>query len=155
MNSQNIEVSSDTMQIVDGKRNHSVIEISNGQCSVGTLKISMSKEHRLKMLMDILTVGFIPSVVVYCITEFTSLIAIVVSVLFGTIAVLLAVLTTICDFNNWLYTINHMQNQMGQWYIEDFANICRSFISAGCKVAAEEKAKAENKNVGAEEKKAE
>ena len=119
-----------------------VVEIADGRCNVKTFQLSMSRRHRMVMLVDLFTIGFIPAMTVWSTTQFNTPDGIFISLLIGAIALVCGIGKTICDFANWLFTMNKMQENIGEWYVEDITNICKDFRRAGCKVAAEEVEKA-------------
>ena len=123
-----------------------VVEITNGQCNVKTFELSMSKRHRIVMLINLSAIGFVPAMTVWCATQINTPTGIAASLAFGIAALVCGIGKTICDFSNWLFTMNKMQEKVGEWYLEDITNICNDFIKAGCKVAAEEVAKVLEKN---------
>lgn len=133
------------MNVKNTKR-EPVVEIVKGQCKVKTLQITMSKRRRTIMLINLFTIGFVPAMSVWWATQEKSLTAIIGIACFGIVALGCSILKTLCDFNNWMFSMNIMQEKMGQSYVEDVTNICNDFIKAGCKLAAEEVSKATRDN---------
>lgn len=123
-----------------------VVEIANGRCNVKTFQLSMSRRHRMVMLVDLFTIGFIPAMTVWCATQFNSPNGIFISMLIGAIALVCGIGKTICDFANWLFSMNKMQEKIGEWYVEDITNIYNNIVKADCKVAAVEVSKVKEKN---------
>lgn len=123
-----------------------LVEIRNRQCNVKTLALSMSKQHKIIMLVDLLIIGLCPALLVWCATRMKDIDGIFIMSILSIVALIGGIMKTIRDFVNWLFTMNKMQEKMGWWYIEDMNNIFHDFIKAGCQVAAEEVAKVSGKN---------
>lgn len=118
-----------------------MVEISKGECHVKKLKLSMSKRDRMEMLIDLFIIGFIPAITVWSATQANTTTEFIVGLSLGTTAFVCGVGKTICDFANWLFAMNKMNEKFGEWYVEDITNICNAIIKDGCKVAEEEAAR--------------
>ena len=123
-----VEKSVATMKIVNGERDQPLIEISKGKCNVKTLRLSMSQGLRIKIFTDLLSIGLIPAIAVYCALRIATEEGFIVCIGLGIVAMVCAVCNTICDFNNWVYTMNIYLDRMGQWYAEDIVNIFHSLV---------------------------
>lgn len=129
------KVSYDTLKIINGLR-EPVVELKNGQCTVKTLHLSISKMHKFKLIIDLLCIGIMP---IICLGG--ALIgdskSIVLAIGYATLLSALCILIAIIDFRNWFYTKNKQLEKMGEWCLEDCANIIHDLLNAGSKVCSQ------------------
>ena len=121
-----------------------LIRLEDGKVNVSVLKLSMSKKHRVVMTIDLWLIAWVSAMTSYMamLESLAPYRWIVVTI--GCFSVMLAIGKTITDMMNWIFTMNVMLEQMGDWYIDDVVGICQDFIGAGVKFAAEEVKKATN-----------
>lgn len=119
-----------------------LIRLEDGKVNVSVLKLSMSKKHRVVMTIDLWLIAWVSAMTSYMamLESLAPYRWIVVTI--GCLSVMLAIGKTITDMMNWIFTMNVMLEQMGDWYIDDVVGICQDFIGAGVKFAAEEVKKA-------------
>lgn len=126
-----------------------MIELKDRLVNVKTHRITMSRKHWLLMLFDLVTLSWVSGIFVLLVTiSNMSLMGILAMSALGTLMWICALGKTICDFRNWMFTMQVMNERMGEWYCEDVVNICNSFLTAGVRVAAEEAAKAKKGEEG-------
>lgn len=126
----------------DDSRPEPLITIEDHHVNVKTLKVSMSRKHRIIMFLDILTVALVSGITVgmsmsNTLSQYVWIIAPI-----GLFVLLFFIGKIVVDFQNWIFTMNAMQAKMGEWYMEDIIGICQDFIKAGTKLAVEEVEKA-------------
>ena len=145
-----ITKSENILDFSDGKR-PPLIRLEDGKVNVTTMKFSMSRKHRFVMFIDLWTIAWVSALTVYLSHQsFVEGWKWHVVVLGGMILTVVSVLKTVTDFANWLFTMNKMQEKMGDWYMDDVVGICQDFISAGVKFAAEEVKKVVGENTETE-----
>ena len=119
-----------------------LITLKDNKVNIKTFQLSMSRKHRIVLLMDLLTIAWVSGLTVGMSMASTLSQHVWIIAPIGALALLCAIGKTITDFQNWLFTMNAMQAKMGDWYMEDVIGICQDFINAGAKFAAEEVKKA-------------
>ena len=145
-----ITKSENILDFSDGKR-PPLIRLEDGKVNVTTMKFSMSRKHRFVMFIDLWTIAWVSALTVYLSHQsFVEGWKWHVVVHGGMILTVVSVLKTVTDFANWLFTMNKMQEKMGDWYMDDVVGICQDFISAGVKFAAEEVKKVVGENTETE-----
>lgn len=141
----------DGVEVIDTANRPPMIEVKDGKVNVKTQLITISRKHRFLMLFDLVTISWVSAIFVLIATlNNLSWIGILGMCILGGLMWICALGKTICDFRNWMFTMQMMNERMGDWYCEDVINICNSFISAGVKVAAEEVEKAKKGEEGKE-----
>ncbi|MBO6031800.1 MAG: hypothetical protein J6Q22_10130 [Prevotella sp.] len=129
-----------------------LIRLENQRVNVSVLKISMSRKHRLLMLLDLFNIAWLSGVGVWmCMTEKLAQHVWIIAPI-GFLVIICAIGMAIVDFLNWLFTMNKMQTMMGEWYMDDVIGICQDFINAGAKIAADEVTNAVGKKAETEGK---
>ena len=128
-----------------------LISLEDEKVNIKVFKITMSRKHRIVMVLDLWTIAWVSGIAVYMsmVEEFVKYRFAIIPI--GIIVILCAIGKTITDFQNWLFTMNAMQAQMGDWYMDDVVGICQDLITAGTKVAAEEVSKAKEEKTHTEE----
>ena len=120
-----------------------LISIKDRKVTIKTFQVSMSRYHRFVMLADLFTISWVTGITVFMsMDENLSRYAWIVCSI-GFLVLIFAVGKTIVDFRNWMYTMNSMLAQIGEFYLKDIAGICQDFAIAGAKVAADEIEKAD------------
>ena len=134
----------------DDSRPEPLITIEDNYVNVKTLKVSMSRRHRVVMFVDLWTIAWVSGLTVgmSMATTLSHYVWIIAPI--GFLVLLCAIGKTVVDFQNWLFTMNMMQAKMGDWYMDDVVGICQDFISAGVKFAAEEVKKVVGENTETE-----
>lgn len=130
--------SEDSTLTFDGDgRPEPLITIKDNHVNVKTFKVAMSRRHRIIMFMDIWTIAWVAGLGVYMsmVSQLSQYVWIIAPI--GVLVLLCAIGKTIVDFQNWLFTMNSLQAQMGEWYLEDIVGICQDFINAGANVAVD------------------
>lgn len=116
-----------------------LLGISCGKCFIKTLGVDMSRKHRITMALDIFYIAFIPAMTVLgCLKYASNLMEIAISSSIGLVVFVSALGKILCDFNNWVYTINQMQKQIGVLCAEDLKNLCEGLIESKEKETKEE-----------------
>jgi len=136
----NKTVSDSVLEFKDGNR-PPLIRIEDGKVNITTLKLSMSRKHRVVMFIDLWTIAWVSAMTIYIaqlpsVAGWRWLVSLV-----GLLVTTVSIGKTISDFSNWLFTMNKMQAQMGEWYLDDVVEMCQDLISAGARVAAGEASK--------------
>ena len=126
------KVSYGTLKMINGLR-EPVVELKNGHCNVKTLQLSISKMHKVKLIIDLLCIGVMP-IGIFCANENHSFFPALVVSIFCSITWMII---TIIDFRDWFYTKNKQLEQMGEWYLEDCTNIFNDLLNAGSKVCSQ------------------
>ena len=130
------QVSYGTLKIINGKR-EPVVELNNGKCTVKTFRLSISKMHKLQFIIDLLCIVITPIICLGGALIIKSKFIVLYIIGFATLLNALWILKTIEDFRNWFYTKNKQLEKMGEWCLEDCANICNDLINAGNKVCSQ------------------
>ena len=126
----------------EDSRPEPLITIKDNHVNVKTLKVSMSRKHRIIMFLDIWIVALVSGITVgMSMSNTLSQYVWIISTI-GLFVLLFFIGKIVVDFQNWIFTMNAMQAQMGEWYMEDIIGICQDFIKAGTKLAVEEVEKA-------------
>ena len=123
----------------DSVRRPLVVSVKDRTVTVNSLKIAMSRRHKAMMLLDLYTLSFVSAMSVY-VLMMKSWSAISMSfIVFACLASWTCALgKTICDFSNWLFTMNIMNENMARWAVEDVVGICQDFVTAGTKLVCSE-----------------
>ena len=125
-------VSYGTLKIINGSR-EPVVELKNGHCTVKTVQLSMSKKHMFALIIDLLLIGIMPIFCLGCSLFVESKASKVLAMVCATLLSVIWILNTIIDFRNWFYTKNKQLEKMGEWCLEDCANIINDLLNAGSK----------------------
>ena len=131
-----------TLTFGENGRPEPLITVKDNKVNVKTLQVSMSRRHRVVMFVDLWTIAWVAGLTVgmSMATTLSHYVWIIAPI--GFLVLLCAIGKTVVDFQDWLFTMNAMQAQMGEWYMEDIIGICQDFIKAGTKLAVEEVEKA-------------
>ena len=132
----------ETLTFLENGRPEPLITLKDNKVNIKTFQLSMSRKHRIVLFMDVLTIAWASGLTVGMSMASTLVQYVWIIAPIGVLALLCAIGKTITDFQNWLFTMNAMQAQMGEWYMEDIIGICQDFIKAGTKLAVEEVEKA-------------
>lgn len=131
-----------TLTLGSDGRPGTLITIKENRVNVKVLKLSMSRKHRFVMFIDLWTIAWVAGLTVGMSMESNLSNYVWIIAPIGFLFLLMAIGKTIGDFQNWLFTMNAMQEKMGVWYMDDVIGIVHDFINAGTKFAAEEVKKA-------------
>lgn len=139
-----------TLTFGENGRPEPLITVKDNKVNVKTLQVSMSRRHRVVMVLDLWTIAWVAGLTVgmSMATTLSHYVWIIAPI--GFLVLLCAIGKTVVDFQNWLFTMNMMQAKMGDWYMDDVVGICQDFISAGVKFAAEEVEKVVEENTETE-----
>ena len=131
-----------TLSFEENGRPEPLITVKDNKVHVKTLQVSMSRRHRVVMFLDLWTIAWVAGLTVgmSMATTLSHYVWIIAPI--GFLVLLCAIGKTVVDFQNWLFTMNMMQEKMGDRYMDDVVGICQDFINAGAKFAAEEVKKA-------------
>lgn len=122
-----------------------VIELDKKRINVKTLKLNISRKHKIVLALDLLLIHFIIGLLIPVITHSKlSMTGCVIVGVMGFVMWAAALCKLIFDCLEWVSTEQEKLNRMGEWYCEDVVNICNGFLTAGVKVAAEEVEKVKN-----------
>ena len=115
-----------------------VIEVKDRKINVNTLEISMSRRFRLGMLCNFLCLAGLSALTTYLVMAKAFPCAPWIIGVGGGFLTFCSICHAIIKLHDWAYTMNSMNQQMGEWAMEDVIAICRDFIAAGIQYAAEE-----------------
>ena len=115
-----------------------VIELKDRKINVNTLEISMSRRFRLGMFLNFLCMVGLGALTTYLVMAKSIPCAPWVIGLVGGFLTCCSICHAIIKLHDWEFTMNSMNQQMGKWAMEDVIDICRDFIAAGIRYAAEE-----------------
>ena len=129
-------VTTETVGVEDTRQ--PMIYLKDSKVHVTTLHLAMSQRHRITMLIDFLMIGMFPSITVYMSMLENLSISKLWIIIGGSVLTILALSKTAVDLMNWIFTMNIFLTRMGEWYMDDVVNLCRSLINAGATVVEEE-----------------
>ena len=129
-------VTTETVGVEDTRQ--PMIYLKDSKVNVTTLHLAMSQRHRITMLIDFLMIGMFPSITVYMSMLENLSISKLWIIIGGSVLTILALSKTAVDLMNWIFTMNIFLTRMGEWYMDDVVNLCRSLINAGATVVEEE-----------------
>ena len=126
--------------------NEPLIEVSDGKVRVKTMRVSMSRVHKITMLIDMSAIVVASLVTPIAIADQGQMMWKCITGFFFVLALVCGVGKMIVDFANWMFTMNHYLDSMGARYVKDVSGIVRDFVKAGVRLCNEELEKAKEEN---------
>ena len=136
------------VETIDVNNRPCMIELKDKRVNIRTHRLSISRKHKLVMLIDLFTLSWVSGIFVLLITlNNLSWLGIFAMGCLGLLMWTCALGKTICDFRDWMFTMQSQIDKIGDWSCDDVVNICNDLIRAGIKYAQEEVEKAKKGEV--------